>query len=210
MAARARRLRATAELSLFAPFDEAATSAAGEAIVSDGGDVRLYRAWLPGEPADALLAAIRARTVWHQERRRMYDRFVDVPREQAWYGDDREGGWPDDLERVRRDLEALTGAPFAFVLLNRYRDGKDSVAWHSDHETPGLAQPVIGSLTLGATRAFDLRPKSDRRRVISIDLEHGDLLVMRGATQEHWEHRVAKDRRIAGERINLTFRQQPE
>ncbi len=141
----------------------------------------------------------------------MYDRYVDVPREQAWVGDDRLP-WADfpELLAVRRELETATGARYAFVLLNRYRDGRDSVAWHNDREVAALKQPVIASLTLGATRAFDLRPKAERRRVLSIDLEHGDLLVMRGATQEHWEHRVAKDPRIAGERINLTFRQQPE
>jgi alkylated DNA repair dioxygenase AlkB len=71
----------------------------------------------------------------------------------------------------------------------------------------GLSRPVIGSLTLGATRAFDLRRKADRARVISVDLDHGDLLVMAGATQLNYEHRIRKDARIAGERINLTFRE---
>jgi alkylated DNA repair dioxygenase AlkB len=181
-------------------------------LVRGDGDVRLYRAWLERERADALLDALhRSGIRWVQERRKMYDRFVDVPREQAWVGDDRLpwGGFPE-LLAVRRDVEAATGARFAFVLLNRYRNGNDSVAWHNDREVAGLAQPVIASLTLGATRAFDLRPKADRQRIISIDLEHGDLLIMRGATQEHWEHRVAKDPRIGGERLNLTFRQQPE
>jgi alkylated DNA repair dioxygenase AlkB len=69
---------------------------------------------------------------------------------------------------------------------------------------------VIASLTLGATRAFDLRPKAARSKIISVDLEHGDLVVMRGETQANWEHRVSKNRRIAGERINLTFRQLSE
>jgi alkylated DNA repair dioxygenase AlkB len=183
---------------------------AGERIVETGGDVRLFRRWLARPQANALLASIRATTVWAQERRKMYDRFVDVPREQAWRGDDRAAPWTPELRAVREELERLLGARFAFALLNRYRTGSDSVAWHNDREVEGLAHPVIGSLSLGATRAFDLRPKSDRARVISIDLEHGDLLVMQGETQTNWEHRVAKDRRIAGERINITFRQQPE
>jgi alkylated DNA repair dioxygenase AlkB len=140
----------------------------------------------------------------------MYDRFVDVPREQAWFGDDREHPWTPELLAVRRELESALAARFAYVLLNRYRSGSDSVAWHNDREVVGLAHPVIASLTLGATRAFDLRPKAERKRIVSIDLEHGDLLVMRGETQVNWEHRIAKDRRIASERINLTFRQQPE
>lgn len=174
--------------------------------------MRLYRGWLPRERADALLASLYGSDIaWVQERRKMYDRYVDVPREQAWVGDDRLP-WErfPQLFSVRRDVEAFARARFAFVLLNRYRNGSDSVAWHNDREVTGLAHPVIASLTLGATRAFDLRPKAERRRILSVDLEHGDLLIMRGATQENWEHRVAKDPRIAGERINLTFRQQPE
>ncbi|MBD5653681.1 MAG: alpha-ketoglutarate-dependent dioxygenase AlkB [Candidatus Eremiobacteraeota bacterium] len=180
-----------------------------ETIVDGTGDVRLYRAWLSTERADALLASIRATTSWLQERRKMYDRHVDVPREQAWYGDARERPFTPELAAVRRDVERTTNVSFRYVLLNRYRDGKDSVAWHNDREVEGLRHPIVASLTLGATRAFDLRPKCDRASVISIDLDHGDLLVMAGETQTFWEHRVAKDRRIAGERINLTFRQQP-
>lgn len=200
-------LRGAAEPALFSAL---VVDPAGEALVSGDGDVRLFRGWLAPERAAALLASIRATTLWAQERRKMYDRFVDVPREQAWFGDDRERPFTPELLALRRDMEAFTGARYAYVLLNRYRDGRDSVAWHNDREVAGLARPVIASLTLGATRAFDLRPKRDRARVISVDLDHGDLLVMRGATQLNWEHRVAKDRRIAGERINLTFRQQPE
>lgn len=203
-----RRIRGGAEAPLFSLLP--ALDPAGEVLVEGSGDVRLYRGWLAAPEADAVLASIRATTSWTQERRKMYDRFVDVPREQAWFGDDRERPFTPELDALRRRLEALTGVRFSHVLLNRYRDGRDSVAWHNDREVETIRQPVIGSLTLGATRAFDLRPKADRRRVISVDLDHGDLLVMRGDTQRNWEHRVAKDRRIAGERINLTFRQQPE
>ena len=112
---------------------------------------------------------------------------------------------------MRRDLERLTGARFAYVLLNRYRDGNDSVAWHNDREVETLCRPVIASLTLGVDARVRLAAEERSLAcVTSIDLDHGDLLIMRGETQTNWEHRVAKDRRIAGERINLTFRQQPE
>ena len=203
-----RRLRASSEPALFSTLQDAQSEAL--VIEADGGDVKLYRAWLMRNDADALLAEIRERAVWVQERRKMYDRFVDVPRQHDWFGDDREKRWPPHIFEVRGRLEDLTGAHFSHVLLNRYRDGKDSVAWHNDREVEHMAEPVIASLTLGATRAFDLRPKAVRRRIISIDLEHGDLLVMRGETQQNWEHRVAKNPRIAGERINLTFRQVAE
>jgi alkylated DNA repair dioxygenase AlkB len=199
------RLRGARETPLFSAFVPAPN---GETIVSHDGEVTLYRQWLAAPRADALLAHIGATTVWLQERRKMYDRFVDVPREQAWFGDDRELPFTEPLDAVRRELEALLATPFSHVLLNRYRDGNDSVAWHNDREAARMMRPTIASLTLGATRAFDLRPKAEPRRVTSIDLDHGDLVVMRGDTQTNYDHRVPKDPRVTSERINLTFRQQ--
>jgi hypothetical protein len=170
----------------------------------------LYRGWLSPQRADALLADRFARG------RLAAGAAQDVRplrRRPARTGLVRRGSRATvhpELDAVRRALEALTGARFSHVLLNRYRNGNDSVAWHHDREVDHLQRPVIASLTLGATRAFDLRPKSERSKIVSIDLDHGDLLVMRGDTQTNWEHRVAKNPRIAGERINLTFRQQPD
>ncbi|HTV72686.1 MAG TPA: alpha-ketoglutarate-dependent dioxygenase AlkB [Candidatus Acidoferrales bacterium] len=184
-----------------------APAPAVETIVSGAADVRLYRGWLSKERADALLATLLAQTRWVDESRMMYGKRVRVPRQQAWYGDDRAASWPPDLLAVRRELEVLEGRRFHHVLLNRYRDGRDSVAWHSDHEVDHLREAVIASLTLGVTRPFDLRPKIDRRRVITVELDHGDLLIMAGRTQATYEHRVAKDPRIGAQRINLTFRQ---
>ncbi len=201
-----RYLRGGREMPLFSAF----VLPPGVAIVSGDGDVTLYRGWLARERADALLQHIRETAVWLQERRKMYDRFVDVPREQAWLGDDRERPFTRPLDAVRRELEALLATRFCYVLLNRYRDGNDSVAWHNDREAARMASPTIASLTLGATRAFDIRPKADLKRVVSIDLDHGDLIVMRGATQTNYDHRVRKDPRVRDERINLTFRQHPE
>jgi len=200
-------LRGAAEPPLFSAF-AVAEPRAETLVAGDDGDVTLHRGWLAGDRADALLTSIRTSTTWLQERRKMYDHFVDVPREQAWYGDDRERPFTPELLTARNELQTFTGADFVYVLLNRYRDGRDSVAWHNDREVHGVAHPVIASLTLGATRAFDLRPKTARGDILSIDLDQGDLLVMRGATQTHWEHRIRKDPRIHGERINLTFRQQ--
>ena len=199
-------LRSGRETPLFSAFVHAP---AGETIVARDGDVTLYRAWLAPERADALLAHIRATTTWVRERRKMYDREVDVPREQAWLGDDREIPFTRPLDAVRRELEAMLATPFAYVLLNRYRDGNDSVAWHNDREAARMERPTIASLTLGTTRAFDVRPKADRKRIVSIDVDHGDLIVMRGDTQTNYDHRVRKDKRVTSERINLTFRQQP-
>jgi alkylated DNA repair dioxygenase AlkB len=178
-----------------------------ETILRGEADVRLYRGWLATARADALLTRLLEQTRWIGESRVMYGKRLAVPRLQAWFGDGRAASWPEDLLAIRRELEALENKRLHHVLLNRYRDGRDSVAWHSDNEVDHLREALIASLTLGATRAFDLRPKADRRRLISVELDHGDLLIMAGRTQATYEHRIAKDRRIRGERINLTFRQ---
>ena len=223
------RLRAPDELALFSACVLSATP-----LELAEGDALLYPAWLARPVAGALLASLRDGTPWHRERRMMYDRLVDVPREQAWFGDARawrrDGAqaeletapaaalpgtevavraWTPELARVRDDLQLLVGRPFACVLVNRYRDGRDSVAWHNDRLHPALPEPTIASLSLGATRAFDLRAKARPGAVVSIDLAHGDLLVMRGAMQRRYDHRVRKDPRVTGERLNLTFREQP-
>lgn len=136
----------------------------------------------------------------------MYDRIVDVPREQAWHGDGCDLAWTPQLAAVRDDLEPVARTRFDYVLLNRYRDGNDSVAWHNDRFPVRAAEPIVASLTLGATRAFDVRAKAARSRIFSTDLDHGDLVIMGAGAQLDYEHRVPKDRRIGGERINLTFR----
>lgn len=101
--------------------------------------------------------------------------------------------------------EAL-GQSLNGVLLNYYRDGQDSMGWHSDDEPELGADPLLASLSLGATRRFDLRRKGQSRIEQSLPLDHGTLLVMRGPTQHYWQHRVAKTRSDCAPRLNLTFR----
>jgi len=201
-----RRLRGTREVSLFAT--EFATDGEAERIVPGDDAFRLVRGWLAPDAADALLATIQATTRWTQERRMMYDRMVDVPREQAWYGEGFDAPWNPELARVRDALAGIAGH-FDYVLLNRYRNGRDSVAWHNDRTAPDAPEPIVASLTLGATRSFDVRAKLARASIISVDLDHGDLIVMGAGSQTRFEHRVPKDTRVSGERINLTFRRLP-
>ena len=109
------------------------------------------------------------------------------------------------LEQIRAELETFTGAAFNSVLVNLYRDGKDSVSWHSDNEAINGREPTIASVSLGATRRFDLRHKATRETVRA-DLEDGSLLVMSGLSQHCWVHQIAKTANAVGPRINLTFR----
>lgn len=107
---------------------------------------------------------------------------------------------------IRRKVESIVGISFNSVLLNYYRDGNDSVAWHSDNEKALGTHPVIGSVSFGQVRDFDIRNKTDHSIKYSIRLEHGSLLIMKGDLQAHWDHRIAKSTRPMKGRLNLTFR----
>ena len=158
---------------------------------------------------------------WRQESIRLFGRTVLVPRLQSWHGDPgstyRYSGlllepvaWTPLLAAIRTEVEQVVGgAPFDSVLVNLYRDGEDSMGWHSDDEPELGAEPEIASVSLGATRTFQLRHRTRRDLDrIDLDLTPGSLLVMRGKTQECWQHALPKRRgkRAPGPRINLTFR----
>ncbi|WP_369601594.1 alpha-ketoglutarate-dependent dioxygenase AlkB [Hahella sp. SMD15-11] len=139
-----------------------------------------------------------------------------IPRLQAWYGDAEAHyaysglqltplPWTDSLSALRTRAEQLSDARFNSVLCNLYRDGQDSVSWHADNETCLGRNPVIASLSLGATRTFHLRHRRTRQR-LKLPLNHNTLLVMRGSLQHHWYHAVLKEPGVSAARINLTFR----
>lgn len=167
--------------------------------------------------ASAWLEAIARTTVWQQPEIRIAGRMVKIPRQQAWYGDASASYtysglsmvpilWTDTLLEIRSRVEALCDTRFNSVLLNRYRDGRDSMGWHSDDEPELGTNPCIASLSLGASRVFRLQHRKDKERKLKIELTHNSLLVMRGSLQHHWRHQVPKTQRAVGERINLTFR----
>jgi len=113
--------------------------------------------------------------------------------------------WSEELLEIKNRVEAKAGVSFTSVLLNLYRTGDDSVAWHSDDEQELGINPTIASVSFGATRAFKFRPIEDRSINIKVDLTHGSLVLMQGETQHKWQHAIPKVAK-AGERINLTFR----
>ncbi len=189
-----------------------------EVLIREDGDVRLYRDWWTAEEVERLFNTLRAELAWQQTHIRMHGKRVAVPRLDVWYGDPghpyRYSGvrfdpqaWSPTLRAIKSELEAREGLTFNSVLANLYRDGQDSVAWHSDDE-PELGQnPVIASLSLGAERRFAFRHKTRKDLApVRLDLPAGSLLVMAGATQHHWQHQLSKTARAVGPRINLTFR----
>ena len=180
-------------------------------------DLQYIAAWQNAAVADQWLKTLLAETPWEQPSVRLHGREYPVPRRVAWYGDAQASysysgllhqplPWTPLLASIRRQLEAQLAAPLNAVLLNLYRDGQDSMGWHSDDEAALGRDPLIASLSLGGQRRFDLRRKGQGRIAHSLVLEHGSLLVMRGSTQHHWQHQVAKTRRPCEPRVNLTFR----
>ncbi len=166
--------------------------------------------------SDAVYNGLLAQSDWQQEYIKMYGKTHPVPRLTAWYGDEDytySGVYHPTkeffplLEQIREHTETYTETQFNSVLLNLYRNGQDSVSWHSDDE-PELGQnPCIASLSFGATRRFQLKHKTDKTQKVSIDLPHGSLLLMQGSIQKNWQHAVPKTAKPVKPRINLTFRQ---
>lgn len=165
---------------------------------------------ISAEESDRLLAHFIAVSPWRQTTQKMWDKVYLTPRLSCWYGDtERIIGtlpWTPELLAIRNLVEPLAGVRFNSVLLNYYRDGNDSVAWHSDKESVIGSQPVIASVSFGAVRSFDIRNKSDHALRYSVRLEHGSFLLMKSGLQEHWEHRIAKSIKPLKARVNLTFR----
>jgi alkylated DNA repair dioxygenase AlkB len=164
--------------------------------------------------ADRLFAALQASIAWRREIATLMGRRVPIPRLTAWHGAAgyvysgihlTPAPWTPPLLELKAVADRLAGQSFNSVLLNLYRDGRDSVSWHADNE-PGLGRdPVIASLSLGAVRRFQLKHRRRPER-LTLDLPHGSCLIMAGATQHHWLHQLPKTSREVGPRINLTFR----
>lgn len=181
------------------------------------GEVIFYSTFFSQPMADLYFRQLRDTTTWRQESIKLYGKSILMPRLTAWYGDEGTSytysgllntplPWTPALLEVKQAVEIPCGVTFNSVLLNCYRSGKDSIAWHSDDEKEFGENPVIASVNFGQTRTFQLKHKQRTECRVSIELTHGSLLIMRGATQHHWLHQIPKTRKAVAERINLTFR----
>jgi len=176
-------------------------------LLSRGAWVEIHRNWVAG--SDLLFERLMKGVPWRAERRRMYDRIVDVPRLVAFYDED--DPLPDRaLESIRSDLntnyQGELGEGFRTVGLCLYRDGADSVAWHGD--TIGRSRTedtIVAIVSLGTPRRFLLRPRGGGRSQC-FELGRGDLFVMGGSCQRTWEHSVPKLARADGPRVSVQFR----
>jgi alkylated DNA repair dioxygenase AlkB len=196
-------------------FDAVGVDFAPEIVVARDGIATYDPYFLAPQRADHLYHSLLARIEWSQEFILMYGKRIPLPRLTAWYGDrdasytysgiaNRPRVWTPELRSILDELLARTGVRFNSVLLNQYRTGNDSLSWHADDEKELGPDPVIASVSLGATRRFEFKHRDEQ--TIALDLQHGSLLLMSGALQHFWRHRVPKQRDTTSTRINLTFR----
>jgi len=176
-------------------------------VDDERGRIAYVPAFIDAGTAREWFAEIRAGVEWRAERRMMYEREVDVPRLVSHFRLDppAEPVPQAILDAARRVTERLR-EPFNSVGLNRYRDGRDSVAPHNDHLNEIRNGFSIALVSLGAARRMTIRAKAAPRRVVHVDLEPGSLFVMSYATQLHYTHGVPKTANQVGERISLAFR----
>ena len=185
--------------------------------IEDADIALVARVDLPA-PDDALLETIVAETPWRAESITLFGKKVLQPRLIAWYGDPGQAysysgiallplPWTPTLAALRATVQAIAAEPLNSVLLNHYRDQRDSVGLHSDAEPELGPTPTIATLSLGATRTLVLKHRQRaERKPVRIELPSGSLLLMRGRTQQFWKHAIPKEARPCGPRVSLTFR----
>lgn len=169
--------------------------------------LKLWEQFFDKKSSDQYFNVLLQNSPWQQRTRLMYDKTVLDPRLTAWYTDKHTQVWPSVLIEIKTRVEEECKMAFNSVLLNYYRDGNDSVAWHSD-TLPSSGKPhAIASVTFGETRLFKVRHKTNKTiPQRSIPLTHGSFLLMGESMQYNYEHHVPKTSRTIGARINLTFR----
>jgi len=187
-----------------------------EPVVDLDGQVYLLERFYGEQDAQALFDTLLHEMAWQSEEIVVLGKHVLVPRLVCWHGEAgavyRYSGveheprpWTPTLRTIRGHVTKTCGVAFNTVLGNLYRDGADSMGWHADNEPELGPEPVIASLSLGATRLFKLRHNRSKQ-TMDIRLTSGSLLLMCGPLQSYWRHAVPKTKQAVGPRINLTFR----
>ena len=173
--------------------------------------------FLTRDQADQLFNVLREQIPWRQDEIRIFGKTYQQPRLTALYGNNgssytysgitmEPAPFTPELLSLKSMVEKYAGHTFTTCLLNLYRDGNDSNGWHADDEKELGPNPVIASVSLGQTRTFHFKHRSQKSLRYRMQLEHGSLLIMEGPMQHHWLHQVPKTRRPVLPRINLTFR----
>jgi alkylated DNA repair dioxygenase AlkB len=168
------------------------------------------------EKADELFNLFYQSINWQQGEIKLFGKKYLTPRLEAFYAEENKSygysgqrlvtsSFTKELKQLKEFIELKFSIQLNSVLINLYRDGNDSNGWHADDEPELGKNPIIASLSLGASRRFDLKNSTTKEK-LSLELEPGSLLVMGGELQHHWKHQVAKTKKVNDPRINLTFR----
>ncbi len=181
-------------------------------------DITLCENFFTALESENLLQKLIEKINWQQYAISIFGKKINQPRLTAFYGDEQKKysysrivlnpiPWNEELLFIKSRIEALSNVNFTSVLLNYYRNGNDSMGWHADDEKELGENPVIGSVSFGATRTFQLKHiKNKDLKKIDINLTNGSFLLMKGTTQHFWQHQIPKTSKILNLRINLTFR----
>ncbi len=187
----------------------------GSNIINNG-ELIFYPNFFERLESEMFLEKLKETIKWSQESMNMYGKNLYLPRLTSWYGDNDKPysfsgiklnplPWTNELLKIKEKIEPISNSTFNSVLLNRYRNGQDSISWHTDAEKELGINPTIASVNFGATRVFQLRHVKTKEK-IELELNNGALLIMKGELQHFWQHQVPKSKKVNDERINLTFR----
>lgn len=180
--------------------------------------IREYPAAFASAQASNFLTSLQSSIAWEQTSIRIAGKLMPVPRLQSWMGDQNAiygysgmrlhpQPWQADVLIIRQRVQQLAGTEFNSVLLNYYRTGQDSVAWHADSERELGPDPIIASVSFGAQRYLQLKPRGNAAKsTYRILMHHGSVLVMGKGLQINWLHQLPKVTGLNAPRINLTFR----
>jgi alkylated DNA repair dioxygenase AlkB len=189
-----------------------------ELISLQDGEILFMRNFFTSSEAKNYFELLQNNINWKQEEVKFYGKTFPVPRKTAWYG--YEGYnysysginccpeiWTDELLKIKNEIEKIIPEEnFTSVLLNLYNNGNDKMGWHADDEKELGINPTIASLSLGETRRFDIKHKTNLDLHYKLELTSGSLLIMKGALQHHWIHQIPAQKKVKNPRINLTFR----
>jgi alkylated DNA repair dioxygenase AlkB len=180
-------------------------------------DITLYNGFFNKQESDSSFIKLLSTIEWQHDKIKYYGKLHDLPRLTGWYGETdkvykysnipmKPKPWTLELLKIKERIEQITDCSFSSVLLNLYRNGSDSVSWHSDDEKELGLNPIIGSVSFGESRTFQLKHKYMLDEKVNILLTHGSFLLMKGNTQHYWKHQIPKSSKPLRPRINLTFR----
>ncbi|MEP2650605.1 MAG: alpha-ketoglutarate-dependent dioxygenase AlkB [Paraglaciecola sp.] len=185
-------------------------------IIDCDGLVEYHGLVIAAQEANQFFDALLHKIEWKSDEANIFGKQILTKRKVAWYGDKPFSytysnstkmalPWIDELITLKAIVEEKTGASFNSCLLNLYHSGEEGMAWHSDGEKDLLKNGAIASLSFGAERKFSFKHKQTQK-TLSVSLQHGSLLVMKGETQRHWLHRLPPTKKVSAPRVNLTFR----